>query len=161
MKKSIFVLLIILPRLGFAQLNDDGKTFEKVSIKQNANVYANTIMFSGSLSDYGFLPGIKYQYCKTFGAYASLNSSFGGSDYNNTLIALGPVKSIAEKACFYLGGGIDFVRNYYKNSDEESFMEGLIEGGFIFKIQNIALDIGGGYVIEEEGFVTIGLGISF
>jgi hypothetical protein len=164
MKRLLFIALILVPRLSFAQLNDDGKTFEKVSIEQNTNVKASTILFSGLISDYGFLAGAKYQYCKTFGGYASLNSSFGGSDYNNTVLALGPVKSLGKKAFFYIGGGINFANDSYSYSgysEEESFMEGVIEGGFMFKISNAAIDIGGGYLMDDAGYLTVGFGFSF
>jgi hypothetical protein len=164
MKRLIFIVFIMLPVLSFSQLGDDGKTFTKVSDKQNTFSAANTILATGSVWGDGIYPGLKYQYCKSFGAYASFKSTFGGSDYNHTDISAGPVKSLSKNVCFYLGGGVNFITDYYYYSGhdyEESYAVGLIEGGFVFKFNKFALDLGGGLAFDEYGFGSLGLGFNF
>jgi hypothetical protein len=171
MKKLIFTFLIMFPTLSFAQLNDDGKTFEKVSSKQNNYAKANSIILSGSLSLLSgsppnkFFPGIKYQYCKSFGAYISFKSNFakrdslGGLKRNITLMTLGATKSLGPKVNIYLGGGIEISSSSY--NPKLNLIFGVIEAGCVLKIGIFAIDLGGACSFYTNFYSTLGIGFNF
>jgi hypothetical protein len=166
----------MFPTLSFAQLNDDGKTFEKTPSKQNIYARANSILLSGSLST-GFLkgnpykleinnnknitPGIKYQYCRSFGDYVSFKSHFTKRDSLSgrsfTMLTLGVAKSLSQKVNIYLGGGVNFLS--YQDERVHS-RNGVLEAGCIIKLGLFAIDLGCAYS-DPIFFPTLGIGCNF
>lgn len=127
---------------------DDYIEYSSKTKKTNVNKYSKSLIYSAALPISPF--GIKFYYCKTFGFYASLRSDLG-TIYDNTFLTLGGAYSFANNFSTYLGTGYDFFWD-----------DKIIEGGLVYKINRIAFDLGGGYLMDlEEGYLTIGVGFNF
>ena len=143
MKNILLIsLLVIIPTLSLAQLNDDGKSNSSVKIYHGYNTFA----YSAAIP-YGPF-GIKYHRCKSFGFYSAFKTDFGLVD-GDYIITIGGAKSIGQKVNLYVGGGYDI-----------SFSEPVLEGGFMLKFGKFAIDIGGGYIVEDIGYGTLGFGFN-
>ena len=177
MIKKIFSLIAfaVIPILTFAQLDIDGKT-EVVTIKKprGKDYHPFTILYSAT-NEIPF--GLKVQYCKSFGGYASFKSDFDLT-MNHYFITAGFAKSLGKAFVFNLGGGLDL--GYYE--DGWDYPNGtyrntpcvLLEGGFVLKLGRVAIDWGVGVAPEEYSeyyngyeeskttvFINFGLGFNF
>jgi hypothetical protein len=171
----LILVLVCFPVSIFAQLDIDGKT-EAIPSKKPADKYSQpfTILYSAT-NEIPF--GLKFQYCKSFGAYASFKSDFDLT-MNHYFITAGFAKSLGKAVDFNLGGGLDlgyFEDGWdYPNGTYRNTPCLLLEGGFIFKIRSLAIDLGIGVAPEEYTeynsgyeesistvFVNFGLGFNF
>lgn len=155
------------------QVQEEQDAQEEISTPEvsNPKLMPFSILYSGSTSS----PfGIKLQYCKSFGVYASFKTDFGLMEFFS-IASGGILKSIWHPVAIYLGTGISLVRGegewFYREAPSPEF-----EGGIIFKLNRLALDVGGGLVIADNIVydsgeiidhnalwfsVTIGIGINF
>lgn len=148
----ILFILISIPTISFAQLNfaklnDGRKSSNTLKKKKESSSFSNSIIYSAAIPYAPF--GIKYHYCNSFGFYASFKSDFEIID-GDYILTGGFAKSIGQKVNLYFGGGYDI-----------SYDEGVAEGGLILKFNRIAIDIGVGFVIDDVGYATVGIGYNF
>lgn len=126
--------------MSFAQLNEDGKSKSSVKVYHGYNTFA----YSAAIP---FAPfGIKYQYCNSFDFYSVFRTDLNLAD-GDKIITVGGAKSIGEKMNIYVGAGYDI-----------SFSEPVLEGGFMLKFGKFAIDVGGGYIVNDIGYGTLGFG---
>lgn len=136
------LILVLIPTLTWAQLNDDGKSRKSVRVNHGYN----TIAYSAAIP---FAPfGIKYQYCKSYGFYTAFKTDFDLIDGDYILTA-GAAKTIGQKMNAYVGTGYDF-----------SFSEPVLEAGCLLKFGKYVVDIGAGYLVGDIAYGTLGFGFN-
>ena len=161
MKKIILVIFILLPSFSYAQVNNNSSANENTNLAQNKFSKANTILICSAIPWAPF--GIKYQYCKTLGAYVSYSTDFNLID-EWKMITFGVTKTLGPKSNFYLGFGLNSNYSTYISNNKnfsEKYLTGVLEGGIVIKFGMFALDLGGGFVSAETGFGSVGIGVNF
>ena len=149
MKNIIVVLIFIaMPSLSFAQLENDGKSYNKTRIHDKQE-YNNTIMFQSHIPT-SFI-GIKYAYLGNIGGYVAFTTDAGIVDGVYQL-TIGITKKVSSNFNVYLGYGYDF-----------SYYESMIDAGIIYRINRFALGIGGGLNVDDPAYSygSIGLGFNY
>jgi hypothetical protein len=93
--------------------------------------------------------GVKFQYYKSFGAYASIKTDLGLLE-NFCIISGGILKSVGSLGALYLGGGINIGYYdgdgwYYRDTPAPE-----LEAGFVIKLGQLAVDLGVGLVVADN-----------
>lgn len=186
MKKTLLLILVMVPALSVAQITNDGKSDVQSSsgTKNNSSSGKNFALLYSASTNAPF--GAKIQYCKSFGLYAAFKTDFnimgkaGEEDYygGHYYITGGPTIGLGSKANLYLGLGPDlgwFEQSlgggHYNHSEGAG---AVIEVGTILKRNKMVYDLGIGYssflVYEsdynKEGnykylFLNFGIGFKF
>ena len=149
--KRISVLLlsiIIFGNISAQQSNISKDVLQDPTFKseEKSKYKSNTILVSLTHSKYDDSDGIgiKYQYCRKFGAYFDFRTGFNKSD--TKLITVGLAKSISKIINLYAGCGINTYSTEYSSLhyNEHIYDKGgfTYEGGILLKIYFIAIDFG-------------------
>ena len=148
MKNAIIIIgLILIPTLSFAQLDDDGKSYQSKNVEKTQSLYSNTLLYSAAIPYAPF--GIRYQHLSNkVGLFLNIKSDFDLYE-GDFIIAAGPSFRINDKINWYIGGGYNIG---YEDIDAEA--------GVIIKWNKFSIDIGGGYS-AEIGYGTLGFGFNF
>lgn len=167
MKKPFLFILIFLPTLLNAQLSDDGKSVESSAPEHENQLYPNTLFISAIIPNAPF--GIKYQYCKSVGIYASLKYDVLYIYENELIGTLGISKTLGRRVNLYLGFGlVNHPSDNYVNYKAGT----VIESGIILSFGRISIDLGGGIITNNyqyqdysisfsEALGTAGIGFKF
>jgi hypothetical protein len=181
MKSVLAAILLLIPGALSGQLDNDGKRLDTqipVSEKRQPRAAQVSLMYTGT-SRAPF--GVKFEYWKLVGGYASFRSDYGIFEKNYEL-TIGFMAPVYKYAGLFLGGGVN-AASFYKsygfdivNQRERGSI--LFEAGAFMKFRRFAFEAGVGapvnkftrhHVIGVEwqedmrssAFIVLGIGYNF